>query len=64
MNRIINLPDLKEIVDENLGICVECNTNSLYLAETKNNSFASTLEVCCDGCEDKMNARATKSIHI
>ena len=56
MNRLVNLQDLKEIVDKNLTICKECNIDSLSLDETKKNGFASTLEICCVGCDDKMKA--------
>ena len=53
-NRVVNWNDLKSTVDSHLGKCNDCKGSGLYLAEKSTCSFATTLEVVCNLCnEDK-----------
>ena len=53
-NRVVNWNDLKSTVDSHLGKCNDCKGSGLYLAEKSTCSFATTLEVVCNECnEDK-----------
>ena len=51
-NRIIDVINLKEVVENNLGPCNICKKGTLVLEENRSASFATTLRISCNLCED------------